>query len=74
MNRRSARAYQEQRNEDISMTSDSRTPESGDDQPFANPMTSRANVINRVTQEQSKWKRQVQEQRRTVYDKHTLLN
>jgi len=75
MNRR-VRSYQEQQNEDISMVgaSESRQPESGDDQPFANPTTSRANVINRVTQEQSKWKRQVQEQRRTVYDKHTLLN
>lgn len=73
MNRRSQN-YQEQRNEDIIMNSDSRTPEA-DDQPFANPTTStKSNVINRVTQEQSKWKRQVQEQRRTVYDKHTMLN
>jgi len=55
MNRR-ARLYQQQLNEDISMTSDSRTPES-DDQPFATPSTSRSGVINRVTQEQSKWKR-----------------
>lgn len=44
-----------------------------DDQPFSTSH-SRSNVINRVTQEQSKWKRQVQKQRSTVYDKHTLLN
>ena len=36
--------------------------------------SSKSNVINRVTQEQSKWKRQVQEQRRTVYDRHVILN
>lgn len=74
MNRR-ARLYQEQHNEELSMTSETRTPES-DDQPFSAPImaSTRSNVINRVTQEQSKWKRQVQEQRRTVYDKHALLN
>ena len=51
-----------------------------DEQVFPSTITAasssagRSNVINRVTQEQSKWKRQVQEQRRTVYDKHALLN
>ncbi|CAF0825097.1 unnamed protein product [Brachionus calyciflorus] len=67
MNRRT-RLYQEQQNEELSMESD--------DHPFtAIPSSSsRSNVINRVTQEQSKWKRQVQEQRRTVYDRHVLLN
>ena len=82
MNRRS-RLYQEQQNEELSMTSESRTPlldsrdQDSDDQPFSAPLPSsstRSNVINRVTQEQSKWKRQVQEQRRTVFDTHVLLN
>ncbi|RNA15938.1 transmembrane 9-like isoform X3 [Brachionus plicatilis] len=67
MNRRT-RLYQEQQNEELSLESD--------EQPFAQiPNTStRSNVINRMSKEQSKWKRQVQEQRRTVYDRHVLLN
>lgn len=32
------------------------------------------NVLNRVGQQQNKWKKQVQEQRRNIYDKHTMLN
>jgi len=31
-------------------------------------------VLNRVGHQQSKWKAQVQEQRRSVYDRHTMLN
>ncbi|XP_022243876.1 putative protein 2 isoform X3 [Limulus polyphemus] len=31
-------------------------------------------VFNRVGQQQDKWKRQVQEQRRHIYDRHTMLN
>lgn len=31
-------------------------------------------VLNRVGHQQSKWKRQVQEQRRNIYDRHTMLN
>jgi len=33
-----------------------------------------ANVLNRVGHHQSKWKRQVQEQRKNIYDRHTMLN
>ena len=51
-----------------------RLKDNDDQMPTFQPPVSRSNVINRVTQEQSKWKRQVQEQRRTVYDKHVLLN
>lgn len=32
------------------------------------------NVINRVNQQQSKWKKQIIEQRKNIYDKHTMLN
>lgn len=32
------------------------------------------NVLNRVSHQQDKWKKQVQEQRRNIYDRHTMLN
>ena len=32
------------------------------------------NMLGRVGHQQDKWKRQVQEQRRNIYDKHTMLN
>ncbi|KAL1429165.1 hypothetical protein MTO96_016609 [Rhipicephalus appendiculatus] len=35
---------------------------------------SSSSVLNKVGQQQDKWKRQVQEQRRNIYDKHTMLN
>uniref|UniRef100_U5EEX9 Putative conserved plasma membrane protein n=1 Tax=Corethrella appendiculata TaxID=1370023 RepID=U5EEX9_9DIPT len=34
----------------------------------------RDNVLNRVGHQQNKWKRQVKEQRRNIYDRHTMLN
>ncbi|CAG5081887.1 Similar to CG1161: Uncharacterized protein CG1161 (Drosophila melanogaster) [Cotesia congregata] len=34
----------------------------------------RGNVLNRVGHQQDKWKRQVREQRRNIYDRHTMLN
>jgi len=33
-----------------------------------------SSVLNRVGNQQTKWKRQVQEQRKSVYDRHTMLN
>lgn len=39
-----------------------------------NPMGVRTNVLNRVGHQQDKWKRQVREQRRNIYDRHTMLN
>ncbi|XP_054159454.1 proton-transporting V-type ATPase complex assembly regulator TMEM9-like [Oppia nitens] len=32
------------------------------------------NMLNRVGQQQTRWKKQVQEQRKNIYDKHTMLN
>ena len=32
------------------------------------------NIIQRLDATQSRWKRQVQEQRRNIYDKHNMLN
>ena len=32
------------------------------------------NIIQRLDSTQSRWKIQVQEQRRNIYDKHSMLN
>lgn len=40
----------------------------------SHPMGVRGNVLNRVGHQQDKWKRQVREQRRNIYDRHTMLN
>lgn len=40
----------------------------------AHPMGIRGNVLNRVGHQQDKWKQQVREQRRNIYDRHTMLN
>lgn len=40
----------------------------------SHPIGGRANVLNRVGHQQDKWKRQVREQRRNIYDRHTMLN
>ncbi|XP_046400119.1 uncharacterized protein CG1161 [Ischnura elegans] len=40
----------------------------------SHPMRVRGNVLNRVGHQQDKWKRQVREQRRHIYDRHTMLN
>ncbi|KAK9500454.1 hypothetical protein O3M35_001713 [Rhynocoris fuscipes] len=34
----------------------------------------RGNVLDRVGHQQDKWKKQVREQRKNIYDKHTMLN
>lgn len=40
-----------------------------------NPMRgSGGNMLNRVGHQQDKWKRQVREQRKNIYDRHTMLN
>ena len=41
---------------------------------MAQPLRVRPNVLGRVGHQQDKWKRQVQEQRRNIYDRHTMLN
>lgn len=40
----------------------------------SHPMGVRGHVLNRVGHQQDKWKRQVKEQRRNIYDRHTMLN
>ncbi|XP_072128686.1 transmembrane protein 9B isoform X1 [Mobula birostris] len=52
----------------------------GDTQPFANAhdvlsrSRSRSNVLNKVEHAQQRWKRQVQEQRKSVFDRHVVLS
>lgn len=64
INKRAKASYQEHTNED-------------DESAISGPsqqMGPRGNVLNRVTHQQDKWKRQVREQRRNIYDRHTMLN
>ncbi|GCC22927.1 hypothetical protein chiPu_0001318 [Chiloscyllium punctatum] len=51
-----------------------------DTQPFANAhevlsrSRSRTNMLNKVEYAQQRWKRQVQEQRKSVFDRHVVLS
>lgn len=79
-NNGSRRSYDEQINEEVSMDDQSgdaaanreHSINSLDDVAILPP--SSKNVINRVNQQQSKWKKQIIEQRKNIYDKHTMLN
>lgn len=42
--------------------------------PVAGASATAGSVLNRAVQQQNKWKKQVQEQRKNIYDKHTMLN
>ncbi|XP_008403478.1 transmembrane protein 9B [Poecilia reticulata] len=52
----------------------------GDQQPFANAHNvlshshSRSNMLNKVEHAQQRWRRQVQEQRKSVFDRHVVLS
>lgn len=65
--RKAASAYQEHVDEELNME---------EPLPVHQQRTRRSSssVLNKVGQQQDKWKRQVQEQRRNIYDKHTMLN
>lgn len=51
-----------------------------DQQPFANAHNvlsrshSRPNMLNKVEHAQQRWRRQVQEQRKSVFDRHVVLS
>jgi len=68
-------SYQEQINEEVSMDDQSsdaqRNSVSSLDDIAIIPSK---NVINRVNQQQSKWKKQIEEQRKNIYDRHSMLN
>lgn len=60
-------AYHEHTNEEVTLQ----------DEPMPTiprQRTGSTNVLNRVGEQQDRWKRQVQEQRRNIYDRHTMLN
>ncbi|XP_031328676.1 uncharacterized protein CG1161-like [Photinus pyralis] len=59
--------YQEHTNEEDETAA-------GVEGPMSHDMSVRGNVLNRVGHQQDKWKRQVKEQRRNIYDRHTMLN
>ncbi|KAK2717480.1 hypothetical protein QYM36_006304, partial [Artemia franciscana] len=59
-------AYEEQTNEEDEM--------SGPIPPLRPRTTTSGGVLNRVGHQQDKWRRQVQEQRRHIYDRQTILN
>jgi len=65
-------SYNHQVNEeDEQVVAPSPGPSSSTDTPMSHYGHS---VINRVNSQQSRWKRQVQEQRRNIYDRHAMLN
>nr|XP_042910793.1 uncharacterized protein CG1161 isoform X2 [Parasteatoda tepidariorum] len=69
-------AYQKHENEEVTLEGEGIYVIPGSE-PMATAMRPRAgttNVLNRVGEQQDKWKRQVQEQRRIIYDRHTMLN
>uniref|UniRef100_A0A1B0FFW1 Uncharacterized protein n=1 Tax=Glossina morsitans morsitans TaxID=37546 RepID=A0A1B0FFW1_GLOMM len=77
LNKRVKANYQEHTNEDV------HNRYANDDAATTTPplpslanqeLNSRANVLNRVGHQQDKWKRQVREQRRHIYDRRTMLN
>ncbi|CAD7082954.1 unnamed protein product [Hermetia illucens] len=70
LNKRVKANYQEHTNEDDDTASVGAPAQSSSVQ----AMSSRGNVLNRVGHQQDKWKKQVREQRRNIYDRHTMLN
>lgn len=75
-NNGSRRSYQEQINEEVSMddqSSDANNRQSVSSLDDVSILPSK-NVINRVNQQQSKWKKQIIEQRKNIYDTHSMLN
>ncbi|XP_011184014.1 uncharacterized protein CG1161 [Zeugodacus cucurbitae] len=71
LNKRVKANYQEHTNEDDEASGTSPPLPSG----IGNQeMNARANVLNRVGHQTDKWKKQVREQRRHIYDRRTMLN
>ncbi|CAF0896014.1 unnamed protein product [Rotaria sordida] len=73
---RQPKQYQRQVNEEVNLSNP--TQECVFSEPIAsglqiNPQRS-STVLNLVTHEQSKWRKQVQQQRQSVYNKHEILN
>jgi len=71
MNRR-PKTYMEQRNEEVNM--DTNSVHAILPGQSSRPPTGVSKVVNRVKGEQEKWKGTVSEQRKNIYDRHTMLN
>ncbi|CAD6991282.1 unnamed protein product [Ceratitis capitata] len=71
LNKRVKANYQEHTNEDDEASGTSPPMPTGVPN---SELNSRANVLNRVGHQTDKWKRQVREQRRHIYDRRTMLN
>ncbi|XP_066901599.1 uncharacterized protein CG1161 [Halyomorpha halys] len=69
LNKRAKSSYVEHTNEEDDTASVGPAAPSSSHQ-----MGVRGNVLNRVGHQQDKWKRQVREQRKNIYDRHTMLN
>lgn len=65
--RRAQPSYREQMDEEDNASLDSGSG-------MSQPMRVRSNVFGRVTHQQDKWIKQVQEQRKNIYARHTMLN
>ncbi|CRL00215.1 CLUMA_CG013489, isoform A [Clunio marinus] len=75
LNKRAKQNYSEHINDEASISSNGSSGSvSGHQLPMVNVNVGRSNVLNRVTNQQDKWKRQVQEQRSRIYNQHSMLN
>jgi len=77
--RRGIVKYEEHMNEDVNLgefgNNDAANASSENDvQQRATRVRAGSGVLDKVGAQQDKWKRQVQEQRRNIYDKRTMLN
>lgn len=66
LNKRAKGSYLEHTNEEDDTSQEAASS--------SHPMGVRGNVLNRVGHQQDKWKKQVREQRKNIYDRHTMLN
>lgn len=78
--------YQEQTNEEVnldeqtlppptsSVTPELVAPPPPPPPPLSSQLGRQRSILNRVSDEQKKWKGTVQEQRRNIYDRHSMLN
>lgn len=75
-------SYEEHINEEVSLDEQIANDSDGTRRRATTPIQSPSsfggpppkNVLNRVGLQQNKWKKQVQEQRENIYDKHKMLN
>lgn len=78
LNKRVKSNYQEHTNEEEDATAEGAPGQSSGSANDSHQMNSLrgtgSNMLNRVGHQQDKWKRQVREQRRNIYDRHTMLN